>query len=384
MRTPSIVLIVSAAAVVLSGCGHSPEVTRAESNKAPVPVRVEAVATSESPTLYDASGTVRARTAAQISSRVMAYVREVRAQVGDRVRQGQVLAVLDSRDSDVRKRQADAGREEAQSAALEAEQGYASAKANLELADATFNRMKDLFDKKSISRQEFDEATARVKMARAGLEMAAAKRAQVAARIRQADEDVAGASIMQGYSTFTAPFSGVITEKNVEPGNLAVPGQPLMTLERGGGYRLEANVEESMMQRIRMGQNVQIALDAVARQLSGRVSEIVPAVDPTARTSTVKIDLPPLPELRTGLFGRARFEIGSRKALMVPSGAVSNRGEVQWVFVAENGKAHSRLITTGERIGDRVEVLSGLSDGDKLIVPVPVGLADGDRIEVKP
>jgi RND family efflux transporter MFP subunit len=385
MRTPSIVFIVSAAAAVfLSGCGHSPELTRAESNKAPVPVRVEAVATSESPTLYEASGTVRARTAAQISSRVMAYVREVRAQVGDRVREGQVLAVLDARDSDVRKRQADAGREEAHSAAREAEQGYASAKANLELADATFNRMKDLFDKKSISRQEFDEATARVKMARAGLEMAAAKRAQVAAKIRQADEDVAGASILQDYSTITAPFSGVITEKNVEPGNLAVPGQPLMTLERGGGYRLEANVEESMMGRIRLRQNVQIALDAVAKDLSGRVSEIVPAVDPTARTSTVKIDLPPLAELRTGLFGRARFEIGSRKALTVPSGAISNRGEVQWVFAAENGKAHSRIITTGERAGDRIEVLSGLSDGDKLIVPVPVGLADGDRIEVKP
>ncbi len=385
MKTPSIALIACAALVGLTGCGHSPEVTRAESNqKAPVQAHLLTSAVSDGPTLYEASGTVRARTAAQISSRIMAYVREVRVQVGDRVREGQVLATLDARDADVRKRQADAGREEARSAALEAEQGYASAKANLELAEATYARMKELFDKTSISSQEFDEATARVKMARAGLEMASSKRAQVNAKIRQADEDIAGASIMQGYSTIAAPFAGVITEKNVDPGNLAVPGQPLMTLERGAGYRLEAQVEESMLRKIRLGQSVQVALDAAAHDLTGRVSEIVPAVDPSARTSTVKIDLPAVADVRTGLFGRAKFEVGTKRALTIPSSAVNDRGQVQWIFVADNGVAHARIVTTGEKNGDRIEILSGLSEGEKLIAPVPAGLADGDRIEVKP
>jgi RND family efflux transporter MFP subunit len=367
-----------------AGCGHPKEVTRAESNKAPVAVRVEAATMSDSAVHYEASGTVRAATATQISSRVMAYVSEVRANAGDQVRAGQVLAILDSRDADVRIRQAEAAQEEARSAALEAEQGYASAKANLELAETTFARMKDLFDKTSISRQEFDEATARLKVARAALEMASARRAQVGAKIRQAEQESEGVAILRGYSTLTAPFAGVITEKTVEPGNLAVPGAPLMTLERGGSYRLEANVEESMTRQVRLGQTVEVSIDALDRHVNGRVSEIVPAVDPTARTSLVKIDIPSMPGLRTGLFGRARFAAGSKKMLTTPVSALGERGQVQWLMVASDGVAHSRIVTTGERRGERVEVLSGLADGERIIAPVPPGLTDGDRIEVKP
>ncbi len=381
MRYQVLISIVGAA--LLASCGHSPEATKAESAKPAVSVRVEPAAASEVPSLYEASGTVRARTSAQISSRVMASVREVRVAVGDRVREGQVLIVLDARDADVRKRVADAAHEEAQSAAAEAEQAITSAKANLDLAESTYSRMKDLFDKTSISRQEFDEATARVKMARAGLAMAQSRRAQVTSKIAQADQEKRGAEILQGYSTLTAPFAGVVTEKNVDPGNIAVPGAPLLTVERGGGFRLEANVEESMMRDIRAGQKVHVNLDTLNREIESRVSEVVPAVDPISRSVVVKIDLPNVPELHGGIFGRAQFETGSKHTLFVPSQAVGERGQVQWVFVAENGIAHSRIVTTGQRRGDRVEILSGLNEGEKLIAPVPPGLTDGDRIEVK-
>lgn len=378
-------MILFGAAAILAGCGgHAPESTRAESKKAPVTVAVQTVATAESPSFYEAAATVRARTSAQISSRVMAYVRDVRVKVGDTVREGQVLAVLDSRDADVRKQQADAAHDEARSAALEAEQAAASAKANLDLAETTYARMKDLFDKTSISRQEFDEAAARLRVARASLEMASARRAQVGAKIRQAEQEIQGATLMQSYTTLTAPFAGVVTEKNVEPGNLAVPGAPLLTIERGGGFRVEASVDESSLPRVRLGQTVEVQIDALDRTLTGRVSEIVPSVDPAARSAIVKIDVPNVAGMRTGQFGRARFLAGSRTALTIPASAIGERGQVQWVFVAAGGAARSRLITAGERRGDRVEILSGLSDGEKIVAPVPAGLADGDRIEVRP
>lgn len=376
--------LIPAATLWLSGCGHPPEATHAQSKKEPVAVHVQAAASLDQPSFYEASGTVRAQTAAQVSSRVMAYVREVRAKVGDRVREGQVLAVLDSRDADVRKRQAEAGREEAKGAAAEAEQGYVSAKANLELAEVTFSRMKDLYDKTSISRQEFDEVSARMKMARAGLEMAAARKAQVGAKIQHAEEETNSATILQGYSTLTAPFSGVVTAKSVEPGNLAVPGAPLLTIERTGGFWLEANVQESALASIRLGQTVHVEVEALGREVAGRVTEIVPEVDPSARSAIVKIDLPGVADLRTGLFGRARFPSGSKRALIVTTSAMSERGQVQWVFVADNGFARSRIVTAGERRGSQVEILSGLAGGDRLITPVPPGLSDGDPVEVKP
>ena len=106
-------------------------------------------------------------------------------------------------------------------------------------------------------------------------------------------------------------------------------------------------------------------------------------MDPAARTGTVKIDLPSLPDLRSGLFGKALFDTGGRKVLTVPSAGVMERGQLQSVYVAENGIAHTRLVTTGTRGKDQVEVLSGLNQGDRVIVLIPMGLADGAPIEVR-
>ena len=163
-----------------------------------------------------------------------------------------------------------------------------------------------------------------------------------------------------------------------------MPGTPLLTIEREGAYRLEASVEESRMAAIRVGQPVSVTLDGIDRTLDARVSEIVPAVDAASRSYTVKIDLPKVPALRSGAFGRASFSMGSRVALSIPAAAVTERGQLQSVLVAENGVARTRLITAGSKNKDRIEVLSGLTAGDKVIFPVPQGLADGAAVEVRP
>jgi RND family efflux transporter MFP subunit len=367
----------------LAGCGEAPKEKPAASSSPAMAVSAVTAVTETWPSIYEATGTVRARTSAVISAKLMGYVREVKAQAGDRVREGQLLVTLDARDLDVNSRRAEAAREEVRAAVPEADSGVAAAKANLDLAQATFGRMQELFQKKSISNQEFDEVSAKLKAARAGYDMARARRAQLNAKLAQADQEVRSTEVARSYAEVLAPFTGVVIAKSVEPGSLALPGAALFTMEREGAYRLEASVEESHLAAIRLGQAVSVTLDGVDRALEARVSEIVPAVDAASRTYTVKIDLPALPAMRSGVFGRAIFQTGSRPLLEIPAGAVTERGQLQSVFVADNGIARTRLITAGQKAKDRVEVLSGLSAGERVIFPLPRGLADGARVEVR-
>ena len=371
-------------ALLLAGCGRpAPEKTNAASPAPPVAVTIVPTVSEQWPSVYEASGTVRARTVAVVSAKVMGYVREVRFQVGDRVREGQPLITLEARDLEAGARRAAAGVQEAQAAIPEADNAVAAAKAQLSLAQVTFKRMSDLFAKKSISNQEYDEAQARLKAAEANYQMAIAKRRQLDAKIAQATEERHSAEIMRGYAQLTAPFSGVVTARSVEPGNLAAPGAPLATIEREGNYRLEAQVEESRGAAIRTGHSVSVDIEALGRTIPARVSEVVPAVDAASRSYTVKIDLPASPQLRSGMFGRALFAVGARPALAVPAAAVIERGQLQSVMVADNGVARTRLVTTGQRQRERVEVLSGLVPGENVIAPVPMNLTDGARVEVR-
>jgi RND family efflux transporter MFP subunit len=349
-----------------------------------VPVTTLTVAPSEIPSLYTVSGTVRAKTVSTLSSKVLASVRSVRVREGDRVRAGQVLVTLDSEDLDARYNQAQSAHQESVSALPEAESAISEAKANLDLAEVTFRRMQDLYAKRSISDQEFDEATAKIKSVRAGYSIALARNAQVKNRMAQAEAALRSAAVNQNYSRIVAPFSGVVSAKNVDPGVLAVPGAPLLTLEGAGNYRFEAPVEESRLSSIRLGEKSSIALDALDCKVDGRVSEVAPVVDVGSRSYMVKIDLPAIPKLRSGLFGRASFESRPQKMIAIPAAAISRNGQLESVFVVEQGVVELRLITAGRNWGGRAEILSGLHPGDQLIYPVPAGLREGKPVEVRP
>jgi len=378
------ILFLIAATIWLAGCSEAPKEKSATSSQPIVVVSTVTATTETWPSIYEATGTVRARTTAVISAKLMGYVREVKVQAGDRVREGQLLVTLDTRDLDVGSRRAEAAREEVRTAVPEADSAVAAAKANLDLAQVTLGRMTDLFQKKSISNQEFDEASARLKAAQAAYEMAQARRVQLNSKLAQADQEVRSTEVTRSYADVQAPFAGVVISKSVDPGSLALPGAPLFTIEREGAYRFEASVEESRLAAIRIGQPVSVNLDGVDRTLEARVSEIVPAVDAASRAYIVKIDLPAVPAIRSGVFGRAVFQLGSRSLLAIPAGAVTDRGQLQSVLVADSGIARTRLITTGQKLRDWIEVLSGLTAGEKVISPVPQGLSDGARVEVRP
>jgi RND family efflux transporter MFP subunit len=378
-----LLFIPAVCAILLAGCSDAPKEKTASAVANNVAVSTIAVAMDAWPSIYEATGTVRARSAAAISARMMGYIREVKAQGGDRVREGDVLVSIDTRDLDIGSRRAETAREEVRMAVPEADSAVAAAKANLDLAQVTFRRMQDLFQKKSISDQEFDESSTRLKAAQAAYEMAQARRVQLNSKIAGADQEVRSREVARTYADIRAPFAGVVTARTAEPGSLALPGAPLLTIEREGAYRLEASVEESHLGAIKIGQPVSVTLDGVDHNIDARVSEIVPAVDAASRAYIVKIDLPPLPSVRSGVFGRAGFQLGTRSVPAIPAAAVTNRGQLQSVLVVDDGVARIRMITTGTQMKDRVEVLSGLAAGDLIIFPIPHGLADGARVEVR-
>jgi multidrug efflux pump subunit AcrA (membrane-fusion protein) len=142
------------------------------------------------------------------------------------------------------------------------------------------------------------------------------------------------------------------------------------------------SVEESKLPLVKVGQSVEVALEALDYRVTARVSEIVPAVDAASRAYIVKIDLPAIADLRSGIFGRAWFPLGTNEVVVVPPAALVERGQLETVFVLENGYARTRLVTTGRRTQNGIEVLSGLSEGEKVANPIPAGLADGSPVGI--
>jgi RND family efflux transporter MFP subunit len=311
----------------------------------------------------------------------MGYIREVKVNVGDHAGEGQLLVVIDSRDLDTAVFRAKAVEQEATSGIAEADHAVSAAKAQLHLAQVTFRRMEDLFHQKSISNQEFDEAQARLQSAAAAHQMALSRRAQLDSKMAQARQAAELAAVNRSYAEIRAPFAGVVIEKRAEPGQTAIPGAPLLTIERAGGYRFEAAVEEALLGQIRLGQTASVLIGALNQILRERIIEIVPAIDPASRSFVVKTSLRADPALRSGLFGRMRVTRGSKQAIAIPATAITRQGQIESVFVVENGVARTRMVTSGARHGEFAEVLSGLQPAETIVSVIPANLTDGARIE---
>jgi RND family efflux transporter MFP subunit len=368
-RTLYIYLMASTAAV-LAGC-NSGEPTR------PVPpqtvqARVVESRQQQAPLILRATGTLHARQTAVISAQVVSRIQQMLVREGDTVRAGQMLAILD--DATLR-----AGLEQTQAAVHAAESQQAAAQTNAELATSTLARYKQLQEQKSVSPQEFDEVARR---AEASSSQVDSLRAQASA----AKAQESGAHAMLAYTRVTAPFAGIVTARMADPGTLASPGVPLLQIDSAGPLQLQTSVDESAIGAIRKGMKLGITIDAApSLDPAGIVAEIVPAADPASHSFLVKIDLPPSPQLRAGMYATAAIATGSHAGIVAPRSAVVMRGSLPCAYVLDsNGIAQLRYVTLGAQEGNVVEVLSGISAGEKLIDdPGDRGLA-GKRIEVQP
>lgn len=369
IRRMFLVLALAALLGVAAGCGEKKQA----SAPAAAPLTDVALVAAQRATVPDyveAVGTVRARQSSQLSSQIVATVTSVRVREGQHVRRGDLLVVLDDA-------QQAASYARATAAVAAAQQDIGAAQADDTLASATLNRYQSLYEKKSVSPHEMDEVQARATAAAAHHEQARAGLAQAAAMQSQARAGL-------GYTRIRAPFDGVVTAKFVDPGALASPGVPLLTVEDTGTFRLEAAVDETAIPFVKLGGTAPVALDALGGEIEGKVAQIVPAVDPASRTFTVKVELPADARLRSGLFGRVRFARGQRQAILVPRLAVVDRGQLQGLYVVSpDGTLNLRFVTLGKTSGESVEILSGLEAGEKVVTNPGDRELGGQRVEAR-
>lgn len=361
-------------------------------------LKIETLKSSLVDDYYEAVGTVKAKNSSVVAAKVMGNIVAMHVREGDTVRAGQTLLEIDNRDAGIQLQKTQAGVREIQDSLEEversiraAESARVAARANETLAKSTFKRYEMLFERRSVSPQEFDEVRTKYEVAQAEseradrlLQVAIARQKQMRARVDQAKADVANARVYVGYSRITAPIDGVVVSRQADVGYMATPGMPLLTIENSSHYQLHASVEESQLGKIHLQDQAQVTLEALEnKELAGTVEEIVPAADPATRSYIVKIGLLNVAgtQLRSGMYGKTRFIIGQRKTLAVPQAAVAQQGQLLGVFVVDqSGTARLRLVKTGRVAGDRVEVLSGLNEGEEIISEGTTALRDGIRV----
>lgn len=369
-KPATLVTLLLTAVLAAAGCSKKGE--RQQGPGAPVAVVkgvvLETVRSAALPETLEVVGTLRARTSAVVLSRLPGTVSLLRVREGDRVRKGQLLAQLEAQESQATAAAASAGSDEARQALEEA-------LSRKKLADATFERYRNLLAEQAVSRQEFEVRQAEKEQAGQGV-------ARAEARLKQAREGSRAAGAMADYSKIIAPISGVVTARQIDLGATVFPAQPLMIIEEEGSYQLELAIPESMVARVRPGTAVQVSLDAVGSAFAARVGEIVPAADPASRTFTAKIDINRT-GLRSGMFGRGSITLdGTVAGLLVPRKAVVERGALTSVWVLDSGNiARMRLVKLGKPVGDKVEILSGLSDGERLVVGGVEKISEGIKVE---
>jgi len=304
------------------------------------------------PAVEWASGEVASVRHTAVASRVLARIEEVRPRARSVVAEGDVLVVLDARD--LRARVGEAG------------EALRSSEARLDLARLERARVEELFRTGVAPQRRLDEARSELRAAEASVE----------GRRRALDEARAAAS----FAEIRSPVSGRVIDRLAEPGDTAVPGQPLLRIYDPALLRVEAPVRESLAVRLAVGDAVRVDVPALGEPVLGRIDEIVPFAEPGARTLLVKVSLPRTDaRLFAGMYARIAIPAGERQRLLVPAAAIERIGQLEFATVVDDeGAAERRLVTTGEGAGDaKIEVLSGLRASERVRVAAPSGGGSG-------
>ncbi|MGQ9916562.1 MAG: efflux RND transporter periplasmic adaptor subunit [Bryobacteraceae bacterium] len=290
------------------------------------------------PALQEVTGTVRAEHQITVTSRVTANVLEIRAAAGRRIAVGEVLVLLDDRDLKQRVEQA--------------QEALRGAEATLAQARADFERDRRLHEQQVIPTYDFEHSRTNLKLAEASL-----------ARLQHALEE---AQVNLSYAVIRSPASGIVMDRLAEPGDLATPGKPLLTMYDESRLWVEASVPEHLLAGFRIGQARAVQIDAIGGIVAGRVAEIVPSADPLARAVTVRIRLERTAGIVPGMFGRLDVPVAQERVLAAPAEAILRAGQLAMVDVVEDGRLLRRTVQLGRRIGNWYEVLSGLAEGERV------------------
>jgi RND family efflux transporter MFP subunit len=328
---------------LLVGCAKHPKATvDAAANLPPAKVHLATARIEESPQLIEVTGTVRPVQRAIIAAKVMGAIEEMPFALGQRIKAGDLLVKI---------------------SAGEISAKVAQAQVQLNMATRDLERERGLLSKNASTSDTVKNLEDRFAMAEA--------------MMREAE-------VMLGYAAVRAPFDGVVSRKMANAGDLAAPGIPLLEVEGVDVFQVEAGVPESLAAHMTLGTALTVEVSGTDTPLGGRLVELSSAADALARTVQAKISLPADAAVRSGQFARVFVPGRPIRVLFAPSSAVSTLGQMERVFVAQNNRAVLRLVKTGASRGDRIEILSGVAEGESLVQTPPAALREGQVLEVQP
>ena len=343
---------------LVTSCGNDKE--KVTDNRVAVNVKVS-TPSSEVGAFITASGKVEAAQNANLSTRNMGYVNKVHVNVGDKVSKGQLLLSVNSADISAQKAQVGASIAEATAAFNNAEKDY--------------NRFKALFNSNSASQKEMDDMTANYEMAKARLEAANQMKNQVNAQL--------------SYSNITAPFSGIITGKYINAGDMANPGMPLISIENPGEFQVIAMVPESEIISINNGATVEVLIKSTNQILKGNVTEVSTSTKNTGGQYLVKVVLEKTDaNLLSGMFASVQFPTENTSEenapILIPTSAIIERGELRGVYVvSQSNTALLRWLRLGKEFGNQTEILSGLSTDDTFVLTSESKIVNGSKLNIQ-
>lgn len=331
-------------AVIAVLVGFCPSTEAAEGHSAVVAYRWV-------PATYVSEATVEAVKQSTVSAQVAGRIVERHFEVGNAVKQGELLVRIDPSVVE---------QEVAGSAARVQE-----VRAQLANAQAELQRSRQLFDQKFISQAALDRAEANYRAAQAGLQAVLAGAGQ--------------ARVQKSFTAVYAPYSGVVSAVHVELGELAAPGKPLMSGFDPADMRVTARIPQARLAAVQAGMRARVEIPALGQWLEARAVQVLPQADAATHTVDVRVQLPPNTKgLLPGMFARVHFQIGEQRKLVVPQSAVLRRSELQAVYVVDAaGRPQLRQVRLGETTADgAVEILAGVRPGERVALdPLRAGMA---------
>lgn len=335
-------LLLLAFFLLFFGCSGEPETSGNRPDLPVAKVRVITVSTTSFSRPIEISGTVEAVQSAVIAPKVSGVIEQMPVTLGSQVEKGELLVKI---------------------SASEISAKVAQAEAYLAQAQRNYERETRLLAKGAAAPEAVKTLEEQYRIAQAGLGEAKA---------------------MQGYTVITAPFAGQITRKTAKVGDMAMMGMALLVLENNEQLQVVASVPEAMAQQIKVGDSLPLMIPAAAFTTRGVVAEMARAADSASRTFLLKIGITDTDRVRVGQYARVGIPGDDSPGLMVPPGAVTRIGQMERIFVVEDGRAVLRLIRTGEEHGGRIEILSGLTSGEMVVVEGVEHLQDRQPVLVEP
>lgn len=357
-----------AVVVLLTGCEEKiePGTYKADAARNILPGKTAKAERKQVTQMYEAVGTVRPRTEFSIEARVAGQVLAVKVKPGDVVKKGSLIVSIDSRQLKSKMEQAKQALKTAEAGKAQAHQATVGAGAALKQASTEFKRIKTYFDSQAATAQDLEKAESAYLQAKAGFQRAKDGQKAAQAKTLQAEAVVREAAIVLGFTKIVAPEDGVVLKRFVEAGDLALPGKPLVALRTSGAFRLEAYVREGLITKGSPGSKLKVSIETLGKTVDALVEEIVPYADPSSRTFLVKASIPHIDGLYPGMFGKLLIPVKTRDVVVVPHDAVRQVGQLELLFVKQNEKWLSVYVKTGARIGQDVEILSGLNGGETI------------------